>query len=684
MPKRSPFSAATHGLLMSFCNAAAPRRVRGLREWAESVVRIPEGPHRGERFRCRTLPWTGLLFDAIDSGEFRRVVVTGNVQGGKTLAGFALPTAWHLAEHRETVVTGVPVVKTGYDKVRTELRPIFMGSPELAPLWPAKGKGSQGGEAYVLQFGGGAELRIMGGGGGDEERSSYTTRVVTVTEADRLDDRKEASTEASPIYQLQQRAGAFGARGLFYAECTVTSDDGFVWREYQEGTASRILCPCVHCGVWVAPERDHFAGAETADTLDEAIAGGRFHCPDCGEAYDDRQRREMNEQALLVHRGQTIEAGEVVGKRVSSRTLGFRFSAFHNLLWTTEDIATKVWEAAHDRDEESSSRAIKQWCWVEPAEPEDIELAPITREDVLGRAGGWHSSGASGLLRRGLAPADATVATAAVDLRQSQIHYTIGAFDEAGRGHVCDAGSLAVDYRRWGVIKGLRLALVELHKSLILPGLPTAAGELLDIGWTPIDHRYRPEAGRTFIRWAAAEHGDERFLAAYGCGVAAGPGQQAWRAKAKETDRVVRVSEHYYLEKMPRHRVLAIYADTNRWKTAVREGLTTPAAEPGALTVFDPVTEADEKLLHDYSRQVVAERPVLKRVPDRGVRLVWEQVGRRANHLLDCTYWMLAAAHLMGVRVLDLEPPPPAESGKLLAEIPGLDGERYTVQKRAE
>jgi hypothetical protein len=59
--------------------------LRTMREFAEQEIVILEGPFRGRRFRCHRQPYTGLWFDAVDSGRWSRYVATGPMQSGKTL-----------------------------------------------------------------------------------------------------------------------------------------------------------------------------------------------------------------------------------------------------------------------------------------------------------------------------------------------------------------------------------------------------------------------------------------------------------------------------------------------------------------------------------------------------------------------------------------------------------------------
>ena len=91
--------------------------LRSMRQFAEEELVIPEGKYEGARFRVGPQPFVGLLLDEIESSQWNRYVVTGCVQGGKSLFGFVLPAMYHLFERQENTILGVPTVdEIGRDK----------------------------------------------------------------------------------------------------------------------------------------------------------------------------------------------------------------------------------------------------------------------------------------------------------------------------------------------------------------------------------------------------------------------------------------------------------------------------------------------------------------------------------------------------------------------------------------
>ncbi|MEX2025875.1 MAG: hypothetical protein WEH44_01220, partial [Pirellulaceae bacterium] len=118
-------------------------RVRTMRDFAEAEIIIPDGPYRGTMFRCATQPYSGLWFDEIDSGRWRRAVATGPSQSGKTLTCYVVPALYHLFELAETAILGLPSMEMAADKWRMDLLPAIEAS-RFADLLPRTGAGSKG------------------------------------------------------------------------------------------------------------------------------------------------------------------------------------------------------------------------------------------------------------------------------------------------------------------------------------------------------------------------------------------------------------------------------------------------------------------------------------------------------------------------------------------------------------
>jgi hypothetical protein len=252
-----------------FLRQSLPPRLRTMRQFAEDEVVVPDGPFAGRRFSCKRQPFMALWFAEVDSGRWSRCVATGPTQSGKTLACFVIPLLYHLFEIGETVICGIPDMDMAADKWREVILPVIERS-RYRRLLPRLGRGSRGGRIEAIQFRNGVTLKFMSGGGGDKSRAGFTSKVVVITETDGLDRAGKGSRESDKIKQLEARTRAYGNRKRIYLECTVSTEQGRTWQEYQSGTKSRILLPCPHCHAWVTPEREHLSGWQSAANQSEA------------------------------------------------------------------------------------------------------------------------------------------------------------------------------------------------------------------------------------------------------------------------------------------------------------------------------------------------------------------------------------------------------------------------------
>ena len=395
--------AATLAAARAFFDGCRTPAVRGIREFAEAELRIPDGPFAGRRVDADRQPYTRVLWEALDDPRYNRAFVVGPTQSGKTFSAFVVLILYHLFELCETTICGLPEMDMAGDKWRQDLRPAIEAS-RYRELLPRRGPGSKdGGNPGAIQFGNGVTLKFMGGGGGDKQRAAFTSRVLVVTETDGLDVAGDASKEADKFTQMEGRTRAFGSRKKVVAECTVTTPDGRSWREFSAGTASRLCLPCPHCGAYVTPEREHLKGWQGAATPRAAREGAAFHCPACDRAWTEAERRTANERAALAHRGQEVNAaGEATGDAPETETLGFRWSGVNNLFVTAGDLGHDEWVASKAEDRDNAEKEQKQFVWVKPYAP------PRKAVNDLSIAGIWqpHRGDPAGRGPRGRDPAD--------------------------------------------------------------------------------------------------------------------------------------------------------------------------------------------------------------------------------------------------------------------------------------
>lgn len=538
-----------------FLRQARPRRMRSMRAFAEQEIIIPDGPFVGRRFRCDRQPYTGVWFDAVDSGQWCRYVATGPTQSGKTLACFVIPLLYHLFELEETVICGLPDMDMAADKLREDIMPAIEQS-RYRDLMPARGGGSRGGRVESFQFKNGATLKFMSGGGGDRSRAGFTSRVVVITETDGMDQPGGSSRESDKITQLEARTRAYGSRKRIYMECTVSTEQGRTWQEYSNGTRSRLMLPCPGCKAWVCPEREDLSGWQNADSQAAARSAGAFSCPSCGEVWSNEQRIQANRQARILHGDQKIGAeGEIEGEAPATDTLGFRWSAINNLFLEPGDLAADEWRASRATDEENAEREMRQFVWCIPVLPSKWEETSLVVHELTARITD---------LPRGIIPATAQHISAAIDLGKRLAHWILVAWSPGACGHIVDYGRIEVPSDDIGVEKATLLALRE-FRDTVRNGWPVG---------TPEGQRQGPrlvwvDAGyMTSVVYAFCREDSERFIPAVGRGAA--QQHRQWYNRPTHTGSIVKqIGDGYHISLQPSERLHLVEMDADQWKTWV-------------------------------------------------------------------------------------------------------------------
>ncbi|MFQ5668331.1 MAG: terminase gpA endonuclease subunit [Candidatus Binatia bacterium] len=622
-----------------FLAQARPRPLRSMRAFAEEEIVIPDGPYAGRRFRCSRQPYTALWFDQVDSGRWSRCVATGPTQSGKTLSCFVIPLLYHLFELQETVICGLPDMDMAGDKWREDILPAVERSA-YRELLPQRGGGSRGGRVESLQFTNGATLKFMSGGGGDKSRAGFTSRVVVITETDGMDQPAGTSRESDKITQLEARTRAYGTRKRVYMECTVSTEQGRTWQEVRHGTRSRIVLPCPYCHAWVSPEREHLVGWKEAANQVAAREKGCFHCPSCQHPWTERDRIEANRGSRLLHDGQTIdEKGNVHGPLPQVDTLGFRWSAVHNLFLTAGDFAADEWRAARAGDEEHAERAMRQFVWCVPVAPTEWPQVALDASELVARTID---------LPRGVVPTEATWLTAALDPGKYLAHWIVVAWSPGGNGHIVDYGRIETPSEDLGVEQAVLTALREFEEIVTTGwpiGVPSGAHLVPAEVW--IDAGYMTDVVYGFCRGKV----NARFRPAVGRGAAQQRSQ--WYNRPTRTGaKVKHIGEGYHINYLPAQRLHLVEVDADHWKTWVHQRLRTPLDKPGAMTLFDATPNEHLAL----AKHLTAETKVEAFVAGRGVVVQWRRL-RRQNHWLDALYNACAAGHLCGARILNEEQP---------------------------
>ncbi len=622
-----PRVSKLHESLALIFDGARIKPRRSMREFAESDVIIPTGQYRGLPFRCSRQPYSRCLFDALDSGLWSEHVITGPSQSGKTLSAHVIPVLHRIAEVRRNIVNALPDIRMANDKWFSDFLPVILASPGLIDLLPKSGPGSKGGQVKnSIAFSNNAIMKYMTTGGSDQARAGFTADGgVFVTELAGFSASGESSVEANPLKQIEARMRSLTRRDRYLvAEGTVSLEDQLPWSLRANSTRSRLVSPCPHCEAWISPEREDLAGWDSAESEIEAGDKASFFCPACGESINESERLKSLQDLVLLHDGQTIRRGKVVGKLPETLRLWFRWSAWHNALLSVGDVAIDEWRKSRmdpeSQEAENAERELCQFVWCTPYTPPKIVIDELAKGDVARRASD---------LPRGEMPDDTIWLGVGADCGMYALHWCVIAQRTAGGFHVVDYGTIDVLRRGTGTAttrgkdagRALLEALAELKKRC-------------EIGWSRrqpdhvlIDANYLADEVHAFARRAGTI-----FTPSLGRGMGQGS-QEHYAHPVKKTLDIRVIGERFHVRRHPKHRTLYAMMDVNHWKSRIHRALRVDADQAGALTMF-----LDQQYHHEtFDRHLRAEQQRQEFHARRGQVEVWTNDEKKPNHYFDAT-----------------------------------------------
>ncbi|HEV7299710.1 MAG TPA: terminase gpA endonuclease subunit [Tepidisphaeraceae bacterium] len=629
--------------------------LRTILEFAEQEIVLPDGPRKGRRFQGRWHPAAKLFLAEIDKGIWSRVFFTGPNQDGKSLL-LSIIICYLLFERGETVVFGVPSLDMAEDKWTVNLLPVINAS-RYKELLPTTGGGSRGGKSVTVEFRNGAILRFMTSGGDDASRAGFTSNNLAVTEADSFDEVGSASREGTKFKQLVKRTLAFPETARIFSECTVTTEDGLIWQEFINGTASRIALPCPHCAGWVTPEREHLVGWREADSETAAIASAQIACPACGVLWTNEQRVAANHRAVLVHRGQVVGPdGNVYGDLPPTKSFGFRWTAVNSILSPSRlpNVGGEEWKALRATDEGKAELDLLQSQWVRPIKPVQQDVHGFDEDSIVRRT-------IKGLAQ-GICPDDTECVTIAADVGQRLSYWNAVAWRTGGGPHVIAFDVIEVPSDIMAIEEAILLAFrdwrdaVATRQWTVRNGTIAASVVCIDARWP----------GSTNAIFQFCRESGEWYYPTQGYGA-------TQRRVRRQKTKLIEAGDHYDLVESLATGDQFIDVNSDHWKSFMAARMVTPLDRHGAMTVFDPTVGLVDRAavqrellrLRTYAKHLTAERQRYKFDPRLGNVLQWHQV-RENNHWGDAFELACVAAHKAGVRLLESMPgeqPPAVQAG---------------------
>lgn len=673
LPK--PTRLMLHGELRQACRAARRKRPCSRVEFAERCVVIPEGKHEGSLWNRKFQPASYWVLHLMDTLGFRRFAVTGCVQSGKTLSAVVIPTLWHLAERRESVIFLVPELTLAEKKWTEEIKPVIDASPELRRRLygdvrrtsPPKGKGSRAGFSNTIRFANNTRLEFMGSTGSDARRSSSTAPVVVKTEVDRSDTAGEKSREASAAQTTEDRAESYGDDAWIYEECTVTTTAGRIYKQTRAGTDHWLWYQCPQCGAAIRPKRQHLVGVEGCADVKQARREARFVCEAGGCEIDNTARKRMQQRAVAVSRTQRVVFGgdgsaTLEGELPPVEVLSFSYNAFDNAFWPLPRLGMKEWTALYGDDLDEEDLQAKQKRWTEPAVATQLDVSRITNKTLIERS--------VADLPRMRVPDGTKWLTCGADFRETQLHLVVRAWrleNAKLHGHAVDIAWIPVEREKLGLHDATLEALRSLRDRRLFAGLyADSAGNTYSPSWTLIDARYKERWIWEFMV-ECRQMGFRNIAPILGFGQS-DPGNPGAYHHPDGPDppgpnqRVVWVGDECHLRSSRRYGPafleagcpdppIYLSANVDEGKAFIRDGYNAPVDGNGSLTTFSATTADERETLDDYRKQVRAEREQEVYIKGKGVRRKFLNESKRTNHYFDCDNYSCFAVQLCGAPV---------------------------------
>ena len=433
-------------LLLRHLPVAMPLEVKSTLDWLEEVFVTPTGPYKGSPFDRRVQPATSLLLEMLDDPYWRSAMLVAPNQAGKSqLLIHLLFTI--LFNKRETAIFGVPDIdKMWATKLHEDILPPMESSAILAKMLPDSGRGSKGGTPTRMRFNNGVSLIAMGAGAGDSQRAGATARCVLVTEVKDFGNAQKKSAEGSKLDQLIRRTLSHMGKEFVFGESTVTTTENVAWTWYLEGTQSMPHFPCEGCGEHIAPEREHLIGWQDARTEEEAREKSRFTCPNkhCGYVFTEAKRKQLLQEAVVLHHGQTVEHGKVIGPIPPTRHLSYRFTASTNMLADAGTIGVDEWKNVRRQDRKKKAekeREISQRYFAVPSDMFAYSIDQLDSNVLMLRSVGEEF---------GVVPEGYNALWGGVDVRKSQVHWLVIASGEnVGPRIIAWGEERIVQYTNW-------------------------------------------------------------------------------------------------------------------------------------------------------------------------------------------------------------------------------------------
>lgn len=436
------------------------------------------------------------------------------------------------------------------------------------------------------------------GAGSPAKLASKEIKYLFFDEIDKMGGASQK--EASPYNLALERTKTYRPQEKVYACSTPTLKTNYIWELHDNADEVRhYFVKCPHCGEWIELVFKQIIFVDDEDKTMSSYERAQTAVYVCQEC--GCKISDADKPRMLREGKWKAVKKRGVGK---PRSVGFWISSLYSVFLKWSDIAEEFLNSKNDP--EKMQNFVNSWLaetWEDTQLKTSEELVMERRTE----------------LEEFVIPEWARILTAGVDVQETSLYYTIRAYGE----HTTSQN----------IAHGQVLSFAEIER--IMDGeFTTEDGRTMVVNLALIDSGFQADNTYDFC----IDHADW----ARPCKGAGNP--MASRYKISKVDKLD--SKAYGME--------LVWVDGDKYKDSIASRMRRKNGQ-GSWRVYK---DCDE----EYAKQVTAEHKVFVKAANGKRVLRWVlKHSHAANHYLDCEVYSMAAAEMLGVRVMHLQTEPPEQ-----------------------
>jgi phage terminase large subunit GpA-like protein len=253
-------------------------------EWAEKVLRIPEGNKLPGPYRLHNAPYQAEPLDAMADPSVEIVTLKWGAQVGKTLIAL-IAIGYGIAVAPSSSMLMQPSKGDLQVWLDAKFEPMVANNPSLSHLI-AKKRGKKGANNALMKSFPGGHLMFAWSGSPKTMRGRSAPRII----CDEVDGYTRTK-EGHAVGLLWQRSATFGEdRKLLQISTPTIKGESYISQQYEDGDMRQLWVPCGACKTFqvMTLEGIHWPGKD--EEIDQDPESAVYVCSHCGDEWDDAKR----------------------------------------------------------------------------------------------------------------------------------------------------------------------------------------------------------------------------------------------------------------------------------------------------------------------------------------------------------------------------------------------------------